>query len=162
MRNYQVDSEMSITGRLDDGTMGRLRSDLKDLAAPSEPPPGLVRWDDLEDRYGVKSRKLVNAASMRAYSDGYVLRSTSGEPMAVAPGTYGGMTISGLGGKTPKANPLLGDISDGEPDPRFYSVLGVGTTVVLPDGWIKVFGRSVKGGIMTIHPNGVEFSGELR
>ena len=95
-------------------------------------------WPDLKDPFGASKRPLDNNMEMLLGTSGgsaaYVVRSlVEGEPLTMAPGTYGGLKLAGRGGRPPKVNPKTGAILNGEPDPTFYAVLGVGSRLELPD-----------------------------
>jgi len=56
-----------------------------------------------------------------------------------------------------------GTLNNGAPDPKFYDALGIGTTIVLPDMWIKIFGFEFKSGSLLIQKSGVKYIGsEIR
>lgn len=100
------------------------------LAAQAGPTDHLIPWNKLLDSYSVRKRPLQQTMVMKVYGDRYMIDAAKeGEWLTRAPGSYDGVTIQGIDGRPPQVKPLLGNINKETPDPEFYSVLGVGSSL---------------------------------
>jgi len=121
----------------------------------------LISWDKLVDTYKVKERTLGNKLVMRivgndpVWGTGYMLSAEKrglvkkvlrvDNPYFKKSG--GIMGVRGVKGSL--------SLENNAPYPEFYSVLGIGTSVILPDQWIKIFGIEIKGGSIQIEKAGI-------
>ena len=121
----------------------------------------LIPWRKLVDKYDVKGRNLGNKVVFESAKDhpgmgsGYYIKSEDDSSLEMVLGVDSPIaTESG----TLRVKMFAGPLTDGAPDLQFYSILGIGSTVVLPNQWIKIFGFEIKGGKMYIQKSGIRFS----
>ena len=165
LKAFQSVAGLEISGELDTPTCAKLSQEddkatrVKRSAAEGTPrrqQGNLIAWSDVADSYHVRDRRIENIMVMSIFGDRYMIDAVQeGEFLTRAPGTYGGITIMGIRGKPPKVKPLLGHIESENPDPEFYSVLGVGSSLQLPEEWIRAFGLRLRGATMVIHEDGL-------
>jgi len=159
---FQKAKKLPETGRLDEITCKALgikvvRPELKEVAFDKE---GLIAWGKLVDKHNVKERKLDNKVVMKivkndpSWGSGYVVSGRNNSSLKLVLGSDS--PISTKSG-TLKVRKFSGPIENSAPDSEFYSVLGIGTSVDLPNQWIKIFGIKIKSGCILIQKSGIKY-----
>jgi hypothetical protein len=133
-------------------------------STPDPPPlkPGarLIEWSSLTDCDVVRGHKLSNTIEFGFGATGggtaaYVLRPIPPTTrIEMAPGRYGSKVLSGTGGRPPTASVMTGMILGGKPEADFYSALGVGTKMLLPNEDVELCGVRMKSGDLEITDRG--------
>lgn len=136
-------------------------------AAPAggTPTPGsgnVIAWKDISEHKEIADRSSVNSMTLEVNSEqhSYILKPrVDGALLTLAPYSSGGMAMTGNNGKAPQSNGMTGSLDGLKPDDGFYSTLGVGASIVLPEQWIEICGVQVKGGALTVTAQGLDFKG---
>ncbi len=153
--HFQNDQGLKPTGQLDEETQSKLIVLIESKSTDVD-KGNLIKWSELSDPFNVSTRTLQQKMTMQITGNRYIVdRSDGVDPLTCAPGTYGGRTIMGLRGKAPRVKPLLGYVENVIPDPMFYSVLGIGSSLTLPNVWIKIFGVQMQKGNILIITDGL-------